>query len=275
MKMPLDIFSSLRDKFPTTDFFELYEKRDRIVKKLPNLSKVRETEYTLSKYRKIDSIVLREKIELLLKTLEEKKYYKTELIEEIREILKNEDMRYYSQQQYFNFCYSDDFHNIFFFYYDDSYINKIKKYKKWTFDRSYAIGCLLESIRRKSNSKKREKEYYSRIRQFRKMKKQVFTLEVAFVRVDYTFDWACSSDEKVLVTISDINKDTVLRRITEDGNTVTRIIKSLCKQNCSVGYVKSINFLDANKHSKNKEKRNDYEKWNCFEKEVHALRLLD
>lgn len=284
MKQPLYIYAQLSSKFPKMDFFELYEKRDRIAKKLPNITKVRDTDWTLAEHRKINHLVLKDKLNLLLDTLVAKKYKNVELIDEIRQIINNEDLRYYSQYQKFNFSYDDNFSDLYFFYYDNEYINKIKRYKAWTGDREYNIFDLLNSILRKHLSKKREKEYYSRIREFRKSKKQTFLVEVDFLGYYFWSDWTTSHRETLYLLITDTNKETVINRLTKGvDKDATCITKSLSSKKCHQGTIKQISFLDFNeenllkvkdcKDKKDSYGKPKYERWECFSNLVNQIRF--
>lgn len=284
MSKPLDIFSILSKKYPDMEFFELYEIRDRIIEKLPNIAKVRETDYSLAKYRKINHIILKEKLKELINVLKDKEYKNINLLDKVEKILDCEDLRYYSQYQKYNFCYSDNFHTLFFFYYNEKYISRIKKYKKWTFDREYKIYDLLDSIYRKYESKKREASIYSNIRKFRKSKKHTFIVEIDFYGYKFWSDWTTTGSETIYLIISDVNKEAVINRIVSNEKTkdATSLIVDFAIGDFSQGTIKNISFLPITKeniekaklHQKNSKYRHrkTYDKWNCFSNEISLLR---
>lgn len=284
MTKPLDIFDMLSKKYPDMEFFELYEIRDRIVEKLPNIAKVRETDYSLAEYRKINHILLQKKLEELISVLKEKKYKNIDLVDKVEKIIKNEDLRYYSQYQKYNFCYSDNFHTLFFFYYNEKYISKIKRYKKWTFDREYKINDLLDSIYSKYESKKREAAIYSNIRKFRKSKKHTFIIEIDFYGYRFWSDWTTTGSETIYLIISDVNKEAVINRIVSHEKTkdATSLIVDFAIGDFSQGTIKNISFLPITKENiekaklqqKNKKRKytKRYDKWDCFSDKVHVFR---
>ncbi|MEV9477464.1 hypothetical protein ACOTVS_09980 [Aliarcobacter butzleri] len=282
-KKPLYIFEYFMQKYPKTDFIELMTKVDNTSRKLPEIKKIRESDWTLAKYKKINPGILKDKLNMLFDVLIEKGYKNIEKIKIARDIINNEDMRYYSQQQYFKFCYSDDFSTLYLFYYNDTFIQTIKNYKKWTFDREYSIFCLLDAIINKYNYKNREKEYFSRIKNIKKLKNKLFIVEVDFIGYNLDNEWAMPHNEKIYLIISDINKAAVLKRISDDGKKANSIINNLSSRKCHQGSIKSINFLDLNSENiqkakeciKNKHTFNShsYDKWICFSQRVHNERI--
>lgn len=284
MSKPLDIFSILSKKYPDMDFFELYEIRDRVANKLPNITKIRDTDWTLAKHRKINHIILKEKLKELIAVLKYKEYKKIDLLDKVEKIVDYEDLRYYSQYQKYNFCYSDNFHTLFFFYYDEKYISEIKRYKKWTFDREYRIYDLLDSICSKYESKKREASIYSNIKKFKHLKKHTFIVEIDFYGYKFWSDWTTTGRETVYLIISDVNKEAVINRIISNEKTkdATSLIVDFAIGDFSQGTIKNINFLPitlenilkAKSHQKNSKYRHrkTYDKWNCFSNEISLLR---
>ena len=284
-KKPLDIFDFLRGKFPKEDFFSLYKKRDRIAEKLPYIAKIRNTDWTIADNRKVNHQILKDKLNDLFEVLEQKKFPNIEKLKKAKEIINSVDMRYYSMKQDFNFCYSDNFHTLFFFYYNDKYISDIKKYKRWTFDREYNVSDLLSSIINKYESRKREQEIYSRIKKFRAAKKQRFIVEIDFIGFYFYSDWTTNHQEKLHLLISDINEEAVLKRIYKGiKNDANDIVKHLSSKECHQGNIISYKFLEINEENINKVlqcrqnrhlyRKNNYEKWNCFSLYVDEVRHI-
>lgn len=284
MNKPLDIFNMLSKRYPDMDFFELYEIRDRVAKKLPNITKIRDTDWTLAKYRKINHIILKEKLKELIYILKDNQYKNINLLDKVEKIIDSEDLRYYSQYQKYNFCYGDNFHTLFFFYYNEKYISEIKRYKKWTFDRELQISDLLRAISEKYESKKRETLIYLNIRKFKHSKKHTFIVEIDFYGYKFWSDWTTTGRETIYLIISDTNKEAVINRIISNEKTkdATSLIVDFAIGDFHQGTIKNINFLPiteenilkAKLHQKNSKYRyrKTYDKWNCFSDKVHVFR---
>lgn len=272
---PLTIFAFINAKYPKQDYFYIDAIADRLSKKLPEIKKRASSRY---KYHKIDPIILKEKLFKLIDVLVEKNY-KDKRIEECRNILENEDLRYYSQNQNYRFG-SDNFHNVFDFYYSDM-AKKIQKYKKWTQNREWEVICLLEAVINKKDMKIRESEYYQSIRNFKQAKKQTFLISFDFCGTYDLFDWYGTHNEKIFILISDTTKEAVLARL-QHGNNASQLARDMSSKECNYNsYIKNIIFLDKTKENINKaeetlKKRHKYgkkyDKWNCHSKEINLAR---
>lgn len=270
IKEPMDIFDYLRKKYPNSDFFKLYEQRDRIAKKLPMVENVSNNRY---KHHKINPLILKEKLLVLFDVLIKKRYKNIEMIEKCKNIIEKEDLRYYSQNQQYRFCYTDNFNNVYDFYYSDL-IKKIQKYKRWTIDREFNIYCLLDAIIVKNESKIRESKYYSSIRKFKHAKKQTFLISFDFDGTYYFLDWYQNHKEKVYIFISDTSKEAALERLQKDNKATHLVIDMLSSRDCQ-GNIKNIQFLpftDENITLAKRLSNKKYDKWNCHSDEINFLR---
>ena len=270
MNEPKDIFDFLRNKHPKKDFFELYDTRDNLAKKLPEIEKVSSTRY---KYKKLNHNILKDKAQKLLDDLVKKNYPDLNRIKKVQHILDTQDLRYYSQNQYYTFCYSDDFHRIYDFYFNKDYIKTINRYKKWNTNRVFEVLCLLDAFIDKYDSKIREQEIYSKIHNFRKQKHQNYIVKFNYNSTYDLMDWFGVHNQEMCLLITDVSEEQVIKRL-HDDNESSRMVNSLSSVKGCKGYIKDIEFLELNKENyllakECNSKRHckydkDYDKWNMF-----------